>query len=93
MSYLSWNCRGLGNPRAVRALNDLLRDRKPTFVFLIETIYFANKIEELRVLFGFDQCFSVDRVGQSGGLAVMWKHPVQCQIIVYSQNHIDVVIS
>ncbi|XP_074378321.1 uncharacterized protein LOC141719854 [Apium graveolens] len=55
-----------------------------------ETISFANKIEELRVKYGFSQCFSVDRVGRSGGLAIFWKHNVACEVVGYSQNHVDV---
>lgn len=91
MSCISWNCRELGNPRTVRALYGLSKDRKPGFLFLVETISFANKIEELRVRFGFDYCFSVDRVSRSGGLAVLWKRSLQCEISGYSQHHIDVI--
>ena len=46
MNYLSWNCRGLGNPHTVCALGDLIRSRKPDFLFLSETIFKTNKIEE-----------------------------------------------
>lgn len=91
MKCLGWNCLGLGNPQTVRNLRDLLKDHSPHFVFLIETILYASRIENLRVRFGYDQCFSVDRVWRSGGLAVMWKSPAQCQIANYSHNHIDVV--
>lgn len=91
MSYISWNCRGLGKPRTVRALGDMLRDQKPIFLFLIETISVASKIEELRIKFGFDYCFSVDRVGRSGGLAVLWKRIAQCQVDSYSSHHINML--
>ncbi|XP_074325673.1 uncharacterized protein LOC141663760 [Apium graveolens] len=93
MGCISWNCRGPGNPRTVRALNDLLKDHKPSFLFLIELISFANKIEELRVRFCFDSCFLVNRVGRSGGLAVLWKCSMQCEITGYSQQHINVLFS
>ncbi|XP_074361140.1 uncharacterized protein LOC141701372 [Apium graveolens] len=73
MSCISWNCRGLGNPRTIRALNDLLKDHNP----------------ELRVHFGFDSCFLVDKVGRSGGLAVLLKRSMQCEITGYSNHHID----
>ncbi|XP_074352491.1 uncharacterized protein LOC141691620 [Apium graveolens] len=91
MKLLGWNCRGLGNPRAVRVLSDLLKARNPDFVFLSETISDASRIENLRVKFGFSQCFSVDRVGRSGGLAIFWKRHVDCEFLSYSQNHVDVV--
>lgn len=92
MSCLSWNCRGLGSPRTVRALKDLLRTCKPSFVFLMETLSIASKIEELRISLGFDFCFSVDRVGRSGGLAILWKSNFTCEVLTYSRNHIDVAV-
>lgn len=90
MNCLGWNRRGLGNLRTVRVLGDLIKDHKPDILLLSETISTATKIESLRIRFGFARCFSVDRVGQSGGLAVFWKTHVQCQISGYSRNHIDI---
>lgn len=43
--------------------------------------------------FGFDQCFSMDCIGHSGGLAIFWKRHVNCQVDGYSRNHIDVVFA
>lgn len=63
MSCISWNCRGVGNPRTIRALNDLLKDHNLSFPFLIETISFANMIEELRVHFGL---FNVSQLIERG---------------------------
>lgn len=34
----------------------------------MENLSYANTIEKLRAKFGFDHCFSVDRVGKSGVL-------------------------
>lgn len=90
MNYLSWNCRGLGNSRTVRVLGDLIHERKPDILFLSETISVASRIESFRVKFKFDQCFSVDKVGQGGGLAIFWRSNVKCQVSGYSQNHIDI---
>lgn len=90
MNLLSWNCRGLGQPRTVRALNDLVKSHRPDFLFLSETISYSNKVEELRIKLGFVQCFSVDRVGRSGGLAIFWRNNVNCEVTSYSRNHIDV---
>jgi hypothetical protein len=37
MNLLSWNCRGLGNPQAVRDLCQLTKEKKLTILFLMET--------------------------------------------------------
>lgn len=50
-------------------------------------------MEVLRVKLGYDNCFVVDCVGHSGGLAVLWKTQFQCRVTGYSRNHIDVVLS
>lgn len=64
-------------------LGDLIKSHNPEFLFLSETISYANKTEKLHVKFGFSQCFSVDRVGRSGGLAVFWRNNVSCEITSY----------
>lgn len=75
MNKLSWN-RGLEYLRKVRGPGDLLKVRKPDFLFVSETIVVANKIKDDRVHLSFAQCFAVDRIGHSGGLAVFWKQHV-----------------
>lgn len=57
---------GLGKARTVRVLNNLVKDRRPDVLFLIETI----SVEELRIKLGFSACNSVDCRGRSGGLAI-----------------------
>lgn len=70
MNLLSWNCRGLGDSRTVSVLGDLLKARKPGFSYLSEKFSNANKIEFLRIKFSFAECFSIDCIGHSGGLAI-----------------------
>lgn len=41
----------------------------------------------------FLQCFSVDRVGNGGGLTIFWKQKVKCIVVNSSLNHIDVTFS
>lgn len=71
-------------------LGDLLRYRKPDFIFLSKTISLGSKIELLCIKFSFAKCFAVDCIGRSDGLAVLWKSHVPCQVSGYSQNHIDI---
>lgn len=92
MSWVGWNCRGLGNSRSVRCLRDLIRTRNPVFVFLSETMVKSEKISEISTSLGFTNNFAVNSVGRGGGLAVMWKRNVMCTILSSSSNHIDVEI-
>ncbi|XP_073120041.1 uncharacterized protein [Henckelia pumila] len=92
MSCIVWNVRGLGNQRAFRELKRLIADKSPSLLFLCETRkrdfnnrYWAN-------LLGFKGCFSVDSLGRSGGLSILWKDPIAVCIKSFSQGHIDCVI-
>uniref|UniRef100_A0A803Q4W9 CCHC-type domain-containing protein n=1 Tax=Cannabis sativa TaxID=3483 RepID=A0A803Q4W9_CANSA len=73
MISLSWNCRGLGNPRAVQFLKDLVVQKRPDIIFLCETLCRKDVVERVRVTLGFEGCFVVEAQGHSGGLALLWK--------------------
>ena len=45
MSFLAWNCRGLGNLRTVRELVEIIRAKDPTVVFLAETLTDDARLE------------------------------------------------
>lgn len=64
----------------------------PDVIFLCETIAHTAKIEEIRVHLHYDCDFFVDCIGCSGGLCVLWKSSF-CDIVSYSQNHIDLLIN
>lgn len=72
MNVLSWNCRGLGNPRRVRDLCRLVKEKKPKMVFLMETKLRAQRLEVMKYKVGFNCAFVVDCVGKGGGLALLW---------------------
>ncbi|KAL0311520.1 UNVERIFIED_CONTAM: hypothetical protein Sangu_2446700 [Sesamum angustifolium] len=82
---------GLGNPLTVKGLGDLLRDNKPTLVFLAETKCFASQIEVLKRKFNLFGC-NVDPKGRSGGLAILWQKYVDIQLQSFSRYHIDVSV-
>ncbi|CAK8571738.1 unnamed protein product [Lathyrus sativus] len=92
MKTISWNCRGLGSPRAVRALTRLLRSENPLVVFLMET---KLKKEELLVLkrkliFKFYATVDCRGIGRdrAGGINLWWNDLTEVQVTSYSQNHI-----
>ncbi|XP_031101919.1 uncharacterized protein LOC116005823 [Ipomoea triloba] len=92
MSTLSWNCRGLGNPRTVREVVDLVSRKKPEFVFLMETKVNREHAERLRVKIGFEGLFYVDSVGRSGGLALLWRRNNTARLLSFSNNHVDIEV-
>lgn len=63
-------------------------EKRPHFLFLIETKMHSKKLQYLLSLLGFDGLFSVDHVGNSGGLALFWKDGGSLSIQNYSQHHI-----
>ena len=93
MSCLSWNCRGLGNSRAVRSLCDLVKSHRPRILFLMETLVHEMKIKELHIKLGFSGKFTVNSIGYSGCLAMLWDSSLSCSISGFSNNHIDLIIS
>ncbi|XP_031099874.1 uncharacterized protein LOC116004082 [Ipomoea triloba] len=93
MSTLCWNCRGLGNPRTVRELIDLVYIKKPDFIFLMETKVGRIHAECVRIKLGFEGLFYVDNVGLSGGLALFWRTNNTAKLLSFSKNHIDVEVS
>jgi len=92
MSLISWNCRGLGNLRSVRDLCHMVKEKRPNFVFLMETISTKHRMELLRVKMGFAGALVVNPVGRSGGLALMWKNDCNLEIYNYSRRHINAII-
>lgn len=76
----------------VLALRQLIKTHKSNLVFLLETITHHNKIEDIRRLDGYEGCFSVDRIGRSGGVAILWKNSINCSIIRYSKNHVNLEV-
>lgn len=93
MNVISWNCRGLGNPRAVRALWDVVKSHKPNILFLMETLSNKERIKHLCGKLGFDNHWTVECVGRSGGVAMFWNSNVKCVVFNHGVNFIDAQIT
>ncbi|XP_042972796.1 uncharacterized protein LOC122304603 [Carya illinoinensis] len=93
MKTISWNSRGLGNPRGVRALCDLVRREVPAVLFLMETKLTSRQMERIRVRVGFECCFVVNSDGRKGGVALLWRNEIKLSIKSFSLFHIDAKIS
>ncbi|KAJ4847430.1 hypothetical protein Tsubulata_039214 [Turnera subulata] len=90
MICISWNYRGVGRPRAVRAIRDLIRRENPNLLFLIETKKRDRFMKRLKWKLGFHNGVFVSADGTRGGLALYLKRDVD--LSSYSRFHIDVCI-
>lgn len=68
MKILSWNYRGLGNPRPAQFLCGLAREKKLYIVFLMETRLKTSKADRIKRKLGMVGCILVDPRGMSEGL-------------------------
>lgn len=85
--------RGLGNHATFLALRDLVRSNLTSFVFLCETKLSHRKAEDIRVKLGFSGCLTVDSIGASEGLMLLWMDTVSVTIRSFSAAHIDSVVN
>ncbi|GLT69910.1 hypothetical protein SLA2020_420220 [Shorea laevis] len=88
MSLLSWNCRGLGNSRTVRDLRQMVEEKKPRILFLMETRIRQHRMQNIRKTLGFAGMLAVDPVGTGGGLALLWRNDNEVAIQNFSLRHI-----
>ncbi|GAU45877.1 hypothetical protein TSUD_401030, partial [Trifolium subterraneum] len=77
---------------AVPNLRNLAHGHRPDIIFLSETLCKSQKMENIRVMLKYESCLSIDVEGRSGGLSVMWKDTVKCQIMNYSRNFINIIV-
>ena len=92
MRAIIWNCWGLGNPRSVRELHDLVWCWNPKIVFLMETKSKKNRMERIKNRIGFSNGLIVPNVGRSGGIALLWTREISLEIKSYTKFHVDAVI-
>ncbi|TYH15526.1 hypothetical protein ES288_A05G048900v1 [Gossypium darwinii] len=92
MKFLSWNCRGVGNPATVRELKQLLVANVPDIIFLCETKINSNGFHRIRSLCRMEGCLAMDSDGKSGGLALLWRDGINVSIQNYSKFHIDSLV-
>lgn len=74
MSVLVRNCRGLDKPQTICFLKEITQQKKPSIIFLSETLVKKEKVKELCKLLNFAECCNIDVQGRSGGLALLWRN-------------------
>ena len=84
MSLLSWNYRGLGNLRIVKALEKAINKEEPNIVFLMETKSNREWMEKVKERCKLKHDLIVPSDGCKGGLAMLWKEGITVEIKTYS---------
>ena len=92
MNLLVWNCRGLGNRRAVDDLGEIIQAKDPEIVFLSETWSTKEHMEYIKLKLNFNGLFTVTNKAKGGGLALMWKNNSDVWVDSFSSYHIDAII-
>jgi hypothetical protein len=93
MNILSLNCRGCGRPEAVQEIHQLVVEKKPAVVFLMETKMGEERALGLARRLSFHNAIVVESEGLSGGLMLMWHGDVTVAELTKSRSHIDVILS
>ena len=93
MNCISWNCRGLGQTRAVLELTELVKKHSPTMVFLMETRAKDDFLKRLCTKLQFDKWFIVPRINTGGGLVLYWKSEIDLHVLNSTPTFIDAVVN
>lgn len=92
MNCIIWNCRGLGNPRSVQELTEIVRSKDPEAMFVIETWLDADRLEKIRCHLSFANKLVVPHQNRGGGMVLFWKRDLALTIKSFSFCHIDAII-
>ena len=92
MTILSWNYRGLGNFRTVKALEKVVKKEEPTIVLLMETKSTTEWMKNVQERCKLKHGFIVPSNGKSGGLALLWREDTVADVQTFSQTHIDAMV-
>ena len=72
MIVLSWKCWGLGNRWAVEVLAELVGQKAPIILFLMETKLFVREMEPIKTELCYPSMLAISSEGRKGGLALLW---------------------
>lgn len=90
MNAIAWNCQGARAELTKKHLEEFHRFFQPSFSFLSETKNNRLFRQDLQVSFGYDQNFTVESRGRSGGLALFYMNEPKTVITYSDDRMIDV---
>jgi hypothetical protein len=89
MKILSWNCRGLTHPVAVRSLRVLICNLNLDVLFLSETKSSPLQVSSILNRLGFFLMSHVASSGSNGGLVLTWGPGVELECFILNNNNIS----
>ena len=90
MSAIAWNCQGAGSYLTKQHLQELHRCFNPRFLFLSETKNNFSFMQDFKFEFGYDNLFTVEPAGRSGGLALFYMDDSEVNIEFSNERMIDI---
>lgn len=87
------NYRGLGQPRAILELMEMVKKYSSSIIFLIETRSKEGFLKKLCSKLQTDNVFIVPRTNTGGGLALYWRNSIDLNVVDSSPTYIDVVVN
>ncbi|XP_026396227.1 uncharacterized protein LOC113290854 [Papaver somniferum] len=91
MKILVWNVHGLAQKITKDQLCFLIKTQSPDFLFLSETKINSSRMLSLSRSPKYCNHICIDRVGLAGGLILMWKDGIACEVQEANNNIIHVV--
>jgi hypothetical protein len=89
MKLISWNCRGISRPAAVRGLRALIRANNPDILFLSETKSSPSLVSSILNQLGYFAMTHVAPIGTCGGLVLTWRLGVELECFLTNRNIIS----
>ena len=93
MSAICWNCRGLGNPCIVKALQKVVLEEDPTLVLIIEIKLVVSEMKGIKSKLDWQQGLVVPNIKRGGGLALFWRSSTKVDVQTFSPRHIDAIVT
>lgn len=93
MSCQVWNFCGLGNLWIGKELEELVRAKNHSIVFLAEKWANEARLKNIKRDLDFDNMFFVPRINRGDGLDLYWQNSIDVNVDNFSKNHIDAIIN
>ena len=90
MNAIAWHCQGAGAYLTKKQLRELHRCFHPRFLFLSETKNNFNFLQDFKFEFGYDNLFTVEPLGLSGGLALFYMNDSEVKVEFFNERMIDI---